>query len=178
MLHTGLRLAIFAVAALLTLHPSTSPAQDLPSSAASNIPAQDEYNHVTDQDIQMLRKNLRSQRKQLIAANLPLTPAEAEKFWPVYDQYVNELVAINGKKYGLIKQYLQIGATMSDAQAVDCVKQWIEVDRSVSDLRMKYVPIFGKVLTPKKTALYYQLDRRVQLMIDLQLTSALPLIEP
>jgi hypothetical protein len=116
--------------------------------------------------------------KQLIAVNLPLTPAETEKFWPVYDQYVNELVAINGKKYALIKQYLQIGATMPDAQAADSVRQWIEVDRSVSDLRMKYVPIYGKVLTPKKTALYYQLDRRVQLMIDLQLTSALPLLEP
>jgi hypothetical protein len=47
---------------------------------------------VSDQDIQLLRKNLRSQRKQLIAANMKLTDAEAEKFWPLYDQYVSDLV--------------------------------------------------------------------------------------
>ena len=40
-----------------------------------------------DQDIDMLRKDIRSQKKQIIAANVPLTDAEAQKFWPVYDQY-------------------------------------------------------------------------------------------
>jgi len=154
-------------------------AQESPSPApAPAAPAQDAYRNITDQDLQMLRKNLREERKELIAANLPLTGAEAEKFWPVYNQYIAELVAMNGKKYDLIKQYLQNGANMSDSQAQSAVAQWIEVDRSVSDLRQKYVPLFGKVLSPKKTALFYQLDRRVQLMIDLQLASALPLIEP
>ncbi len=43
---------------------------------------------------------------------------------------------------------------------------------------MKYIPTFRKVLSPKNTALFYQLDRRVQLIIDLQLASSLPLIEP
>lgn len=42
---------------------------------------------VTDQDIKLLRQDLGSQKKQLIAANLTLTDAEATKFWPVYDQY-------------------------------------------------------------------------------------------
>jgi len=133
---------------------------------------------VSDQDIQMLRKNLRSQRKQIIAANLQLTDAEAEKFWPLYDQYVSDLVKNNNTKYELIKQYVQAQGNLSDAQADSAVKQWIGVDQSVSELRLKYFPAFRKVLSAKNTALFYQLDRRVQLMIDLQLASALPLIEP
>src|SRR5271167_488520 len=60
-----------------------------------------------DQEIAMLRSDLRSNRKQVIAANMKLTDAEAEKFWPVYDQYVNELVNINNAKYALIKEYVQ-----------------------------------------------------------------------
>ena len=153
-------------------------AQDASSSAAASTPPKDEYRNITTQDIQLLRRNLRSERKQIIAANLPLSPTEAEKFWPVYDQYIAELVTVNGKKYELIQQYLQNGNSMSDAQAQTAVKRWIDVDRSVSDLRTKYIPLFSKVLSPRKTALFYQLDRRVQLMIDLQLASALPLIEP
>jgi hypothetical protein len=41
-----------------------------------------------------------------------------------------------------------------------------------------HFPTFRKVLSPKNTALFYQLDRRVQLLIDIQLASSLPMIEP
>ena len=133
---------------------------------------------LSDQDVQMLRKNLRSQRRQVIAANMKLTDAEAEKFWPLYDQYIAELVKTNNTKYELIKQYVQAQGNLTDAQADSAVRQWIGVDQSVSALRLKYVPAFRKVLSAKNTALFYQLDRRVQLMIDLQLASALPLVEP
>lgn len=133
---------------------------------------------LSDQDIQMLRLNLRSQRKQVIAANLKLTDAEAEKFWPVYDQYIAELVKLNGAKYELIKQYVQNNGVLTDAQADSAVTKWLDVDQGVSALRLKYVPMFRKVLSRQNTALFYQLDRRIQLMIDLQLMLALPLIEP
>ena len=35
-----------------------------------------------DKDVSLLRQDLRSQKKQLIAANLSLTADEATKFWP------------------------------------------------------------------------------------------------
>jgi hypothetical protein len=57
-----------------------------------------------DRDIQMLRQDLRSKKKQTIAANLQLTDADATKFWPVYDQYVAELTKINDEKYAVIKE--------------------------------------------------------------------------
>jgi Spy/CpxP family protein refolding chaperone len=141
-------------------------------------PADSNYPPITDEDIQMLRKDIRSQRKQLIAANMKLTDAEAEKFWPVYEQYISELVKTNSKKYALIKQYIQSGGALSDADAESAVKHWVEVDQSVAQLRMQYIPNFRKVLSPKSLALFYQLDRRVQLMIDLQLASTIPLVQP
>ena len=130
-----------------------------------------------DQEIAMLRSDLRSNRKQVIAANMKLTPAEAEKFWPIYDQYVNELMTINNAKYAIIKEYLQ-NTNMTEEQADSITKRWLTVDESVVQLRLKYIPIFRKGLTAKGTALFFQIDRRVQMLIDLQLASALPLIEP
>jgi hypothetical protein len=67
---------------------------------------------------------------------------------------------------------------MTDAQADGLSKRWIEVDESVAQLRLKYIPIFRKTLTAKGTAMFFQLDRRVQMMIDLQLASSIPLIQP
>lgn len=133
---------------------------------------------ISDEDIQMLRKDIRAQRKDLIAVNMRLMPDEAEKFWPVYEQYISELVATNNKKYALIKQYVQTGGVFTDAEAEEAVGQWVAVDESVAALRRKYIPIFRKALSPKNEAMFYQLDRRVQLMIDLQLMALIPMVEP
>ena len=54
----------------------------------------------------------------------------------------------------------------------------MSVDESVAALRTKYIPIFRKVLSSKNEALFYQLDRRVQLMIDLQLMALIPMVQP
>jgi len=164
--------------AMFLFHPSLASAQGAPPRVTSQPTADEYYQPITDEDIQMMRKDIRSQRKQIIAANMKLSDAESEKFWPVYEQYISELVKINGVKYDLIKRYVQTGGALTDPEAESAAKQWVEIDQSVAELRMKYIPNFRKVLSPKSTALFYQLDRRVQLMIDLQLASSLPLIEP
>ena len=153
------------------LFAQTSAAQTAPPSGGQQNASS------VDQEIAMLRSDLRSNRKQVIAANMKLTPAEAEKFWPIYDQYVNELVKINDAKYAIIKEYLQ-NTNMTEEQADSITKRWLTVDESVVQLRLKYILIFRKGLTAKGTALFFQIDRRVQMLIDLQLASALPLIEP
>jgi len=130
-----------------------------------------------DEEIAMLRSDLRSNRKQVVAVNMKLTDAEAEKFWPTYEQYINELVKINNVKYALIKEYMQ-NSNITEEQADGLSKRWIEVDASVVQLRLKYIPIFRKALSEKGTAMFFQIDRRVQMMIDLQLASAIPLIQP
>jgi|SRR5690349_758339 hypothetical protein len=147
------------------------------SSQAEQSSANQQGQLSIDQQIQMLRKDLRSQRKQIIAANMNLTGDEAEKFWPVYEQYVADLVKINDTKYQLIKEYAQ-SENLSDAQVDTLAKRWLGVDESVTQLRTKYLPIFRNVLSAKHAARFFQLDRRVQMMIDLQLASSLPLVEP
>ena len=131
-----------------------------------------------DEDILMLRKDIRSQKKQLIAANLPLTETEAQKFWPLYDQFTQELVMNNNDKYKLIKEYAQSYDTMTDAQADDWTQRLLKVDVGAATLRQTYWSKFRTVLPAKKAALYEQVERRVQLIIDLQLGSQIPLVQP
>ena len=173
------KLCILAVVmtGLLQFPQNMTCAQDAAPRVTSK-PVGDDFQPITDDDIQMMRKDIRSQRKQIIAVNMKLTDSEAEKFWPIYEQYVSELVSINGAKYALVKQYVETRGVLTDAEAETAVNQWVRVDQSVAELRKRYIPIFRKVLSPKNTALFYQIDRRVQLMIDLQLATSLPMIEP
>ncbi len=44
-------------------------------------------NTIDDNDVQLLRQNIRQQRKAIVAANMTLSPDQATKFWPIFDQY-------------------------------------------------------------------------------------------
>jgi hypothetical protein len=49
------------------------------------------------------------------------------------------------------------------------------VDEQVHQLRSKYVVDVSKALPGKKTATFFQLDRRITMMMDVQLASQMPL---
>ena len=142
--------------------------------SASGTDAQS--NNVRDQDIEMLRADLRSQRKQITALNLPLTADEATKFWPIFDQYRREAIKPNDERWALIKDYADNYNTMTDVQAQDYMKRSTDVEEQLLALRMKYVPMIEKVISPKKTALWYQIDRRIDLLINLQLSTVIPMV--
>jgi len=146
--------------------------------AAQSAPGTDaQTNNIKDQDIEMLRADLRAQRKQIMAQNMTLTADEATKFWPIFDQYRKEAIKPNDERWAVIKEYAANYSTMTDAQAQDYMKRSTAVDQQLLALRMRYVPIFEKAISAKKTALWYQIDRRIDLLINLQLSAQIPMID-
>ena len=133
---------------------------------------------ISDQEIQLMRKDIRSQKRQLVAANMHLTDAEAQKFWPVYDQYETETIKLNDYRWALVKEYTENYAGMTDDQAQSLLIRWTGADESVVALRLKYIPLFQKVLPSKKVVRFFQLDRRFGMMMELQVGSGIPLVKP
>jgi hypothetical protein len=142
--------------------------------SASGADAQS--NSVSDKDIEMLRADLRAQRKQITAQNMTLSADEATKFWPIFDQYRQAAIKPNDERWAVIKDYAANYNTMTDAQAQEYMQRANAVDQQLLALRMKYVPVFEKVISPKKTALWYQIDRRIDLLINLQLSAVIPMV--
>lgn len=132
----------------------------------------------SEQDIEMLRENIRSSRKKIVAANMNLTPDEAAKFWPIYDQYQQELNQIGNTRWSMMKDYAKSYPNVTADQAKNFMQQSSATDQQMIALRDKYVAIFEKAIPPKKAALWYQIDRQIDLMVNLQLASMLPLVDP
>jgi hypothetical protein len=130
---------------------------------------------VSDEDIALLRRDLRAMKMQVIGQNMSLSEEEGQRFWPVYNHYVKDLTAVNDQKYALLKQYAEMWETMSDQDALIYVRNWLEADGKAQALRLKYVPVVSGVLPGRKAATFFQLDRRLNMMIDLQLFSQIPL---
>jgi hypothetical protein len=132
---------------------------------------------LSDQDIEMLRADIRAQRKQIVAQNMNLTADEATKFWPIFEQYRKEAIKPNDERWAVLKDYAANHSTMTDAQAYNYIKRLAAVDEELIGLRLRYVAVFEKVISPKKTALWYQIDRRIDLLINLQMSTQIPMVD-
>ena len=168
--------AVLVVLVLLFMcNVSMSAQESKTPTAQSSFGTSNPLNNITDDDIQMLRANLRATRASLTEKFVPLTADEATKFWPIFDQYRAEAAKLNDERWAEIKDYVANYNTMTDTQAQDHIQKTTDVDQQLLALRTKYVPVFEKVISPKKTALWYQVDRRINLMINLQLSTKVPL---
>ena len=165
---------LFATAVLVAA--TVLSAQQAASRPAGDKPQTEEQ--VNDANIQLMRQDIRSERKKLVAANMPLTEAEATKFWPVYDRYIAETIKVNDTRFALLKDYAKNYDATSEEQANNFIKRWLTLDQDNTQLRLKYIPEFEKVISHKKTAMFFQLDRRISMMIELQLASQVPLVKP
>jgi len=146
--------------------------------AASSARAQTETDKgvSVDTDIELMRRDLRNEKKKLIALNVPLTADEATKFWPVYDEYTAAMAKVNDEFYKVIKDYALNQKTLTDAQAVAMIKRWSEIQVIQAQTRLKYIPAFEKVVPGKKAALFFQVDRRLYVLMDLQTAAQIPLV--
>ena len=162
-----------AAALLLAACCTTSPAQAQAGNASLDMPREP----LTAQDLEALRAELRATRKQIMAQTLTLTPEEAARFWPVYDQYQAELTRIKDDQYALIAEYANTYGRYDDAKATDFITRWLDLDVRTTALRARYIPIIGGVLPGVKATTFFQIDRRVSMMIDQRIASMLPLLE-
>ena len=129
-----------------------------------------------EKDLSLLRRDIRADKKKLIAMNMTLTETEATKFWPVYDQYVAEMTKHNDDFYSLIKDYAAKQKTITDAEASSMIKRWAEIQIEQAKTRQKYIPLMEKAIPPRKAALFFQVDRRLYALLDMQVSSQVPLI--
>ena len=129
-----------------------------------------------EKDLALVRKNLRTEKKKLIALNVPLTEAEATKFWPVYDEYALAMSKHYDEFYAVIKDYAANQKTLTDKQAIDMISKWSQIQVDVAQERQKWIPKFEKVIPGKKAALFLQIDRRLYGLMDMQVASEVPLV--
>jgi hypothetical protein len=146
-------------------------AQSSPAADATPTPS-------LDQDVKLLRADVQASKKQITAENLTLTADQATKFWPIYDQYAAEVAKIGDARVALIKEYAANYDTMNNEQANLFIHGAAAIDQQFTATRSKYVPIFEKVISAKQTALWYQIDRRLDLLINLQLAGNIPVVDP
>jgi len=132
---------------------------------------------LTDSDIQLLRSDVQAGKNQIIADTMQFTDTESAAFWPVYRDYARDQQVIGDKRYTLIKDYAKNYDSMDDPKAKDMVQRMINIEDETLNLREDYWPKFMNALGAKRAAKFYQVDSRLSLIINLQLSANIPLIQ-
>ena len=130
-----------------------------------------------DSDIQVLRSNIRADKTKLVSVNMKLTDAEAKVFWPVYQDYETDLAKLNDKKVELIKEYADTYDQMTDAEAKSLTERNLALEKQKLGLKELYFSRLTKVVSPKTAARFLQVDNRIDLLLNVQLASAIPMVE-
>jgi hypothetical protein len=132
---------------------------------------------LSDSDIQLLRSDIQAGKHDIITATMQFTDAESVAFWPIYRDYAHDQQVIGDDRVALVKDYATNYDTMDDNKAKDMVQRMINIEKKTLNLREDYWPKFMKALGAKRAAKFYQVDNRLSMILNVQLTAAIPLIQ-
>lgn len=127
--------------------------------------------------IQLLRQDVQAKREQIIKEGMQLDDKQSAAFWPVYREYAAAQKQLGDQKLAIIQDYAKDFMTMNDAKANELAQRVIVLDDQRLALRKKYFEAMKKVLPAVLVVRFFQLDNQIQMLIDLQIASNLPIIE-
>jgi len=127
--------------------------------------------------IELMRSDLRTQKKAIITQAMHLSEEQADKFWPVYSEYEAGLTKLNDQRVQLIQDYAASYNSMTDKSAKDLIARSFKLQEARTSLLKKYVSKMGKAVDVKSAARWAQVEHAVDSAIDLQIASELPLLQ-
>ncbi len=132
---------------------------------------------VVGDSIEVGRAMVAAERKLIVAQNMGLTQEESEAFWPLYNDYQNELRKVYDREIKLIQDYAAEYETLTDERAIELLKVAQKIDDDKLKLRRQYVKRFQKVVPAKKVVRYYQIENKLDAIVSFDLARKLPLVE-
>ena len=148
--------------------------------AAQSVRAEDKTADVTD--MQALRSAVRADKKAFVEATLKLTPAEAKRFWPIYDNYESVLDRSNQRRVVVVGALIAQDKPLTDLYARNLANELIAADeaeikarRTLHNRLMRGVPT--RVLPPRKAARYLQLESKIRAVLAYDIAATIPLIK-
>jgi hypothetical protein len=99
-----------------------------------------------------------------------LSPEEAEKFWPVYNEYQRQKNQIQRDRMMMVRDFNQNESILTDSQLTEMGDKLIKCVSDESALAVSFHKKIKDILPPSKVIRYYQAENqyKIQLLRELQ----------
>ncbi len=118
---------------------------------------------------------IQDERKNLVLDALDLSADQRAALLPIFDAYLGEMAQIDAERVALVKEFLAKYKSISDDDAAALLEKVIAISQKELDVRRRYVSKFGGVLPPRKVLRLWQVENKLDTIIDAQLVKDIPL---
>lgn len=160
--------------AFSTLAPAFAVAQT-PAVTPASTPAHDDDDITSE--VALSRAAIQVRRQALVTAAMDLDGKEAEAFWPLYRDYRNEMAKVGDRLVKLINDYADVYDTISDEQAGKMLDEYLSIQRATGEVKAAFVPKFRQIIPARKVARFFQVDNKLDAVINSQLAAGIPLVK-
>jgi hypothetical protein len=133
-----------------------------------------------DAGINKARALLSAAREDILREELRLSEEEAAAFWPVYARYQADLQVVRDRFAEILSAYSQAyrAGTVSEEQANQLIDNYLDIQSDVLTIKKSYLKDFRKALPVRMAARFYQIDNKIEIELEYQLSLVVPLIDP
>ena len=118
---------------------------------------------------------IQDERKSLVLDALDLTAEQRADLLPIFDDYLGEMAQIDAARVALVKEFLAKYKSISDDDAAALLEKVTTVAQKELDVRKKYFEKFGDVLPDRKVLRLWQVENKLDTIIDTELVKDIPL---
>jgi len=130
----------------------------------------------TDAYIALLRRDVRQEKAEIMGAMMVLNAQDSAKFWPIYSEYDEQLTKLNDLRLENMKEYVSKYSEITDNEADSLIQKAIEYQRQRAELLATTYDKVKQALGGVTAARFAQVENQLLLLIDLQITSSLPIV--
>lgn len=135
------------------------------------------YAQTTDDVIELIKSDLKTNSKEIITEEMKFTSSESEIFWPIYREFEHELDKLSDKRIKNIKEFTANFDSLTNQKADEIMKSSFSFLEDRLSLNKKYYKKIAAAISPTVAAKFMQLENEIQLIIDLNVVSMLPYIK-
>jgi hypothetical protein len=108
-----------------------------------------------------------------------MSDEESAGFWPVYEEYHAEIMAVRDRQARMIADFLKMyrDGALSNEYAETLINDFFDIKSDLLTVQKRFVRKFRKVLPALKVARFYQLENKMDAEIDAQLALFVPLVD-
>ncbi len=126
---------------------------------------------------ELLRSDVRAEKVAIITEVMGFTEAEDKAFWPIHREYETELATLGDERVALIAEYAKNYETLTDAVAQSLATRALDLEAKRQAVKAKYYEKFAQAMSPRTALRFLQVEQQLQLLIDLQISAALPIVK-
>jgi hypothetical protein len=130
-------------------------------------------------NLEIIHEKLKADKKLIVAKYMELTESEAQRFWPVYEEYQKDLQQSNDRLLRLLESYAADyrSKSLDDEKAKRLLDEWIAIEQDEGKRRSTYAPKVLKALPAKKAARYLQIENEFRILLRYDLAATVPLVQ-